>query len=249
MISKKLWVYSGLRPSNGAKELANHAGFLRLRQARFFKLKPTATVINWGSTQFLPFDGKVLNKAENIQLATNKLAAFYAMEGQLSIPEFTESVDKALEWLGTGATVVVRNKLTGHSGDGIVILEKGSKEVPKAPLYTKYIFKTREFRVHVVGDKVIDTQQKVRDPDQEVKSWKVRSHANGFIFARNGIELLPKRDEIAILAIKTLGLDFGAVDIVEDKKGNFYVLEVNTAPGLEGQTITNYAEAFLVNQG
>jgi glutathione synthase/RimK-type ligase-like ATP-grasp enzyme len=46
-----------------------------------------------------------------------------------------------------------------------------------------------------------------------------------------------------------LGLDFGAVDIIQDDGGNFYVLEVNTAPGLEGQTIKSYAEGFNAYQG
>jgi len=51
--------------------------------------------------------------------------------------------------------------------------------------------------------------------------------------------------EQASLAIAALGLDFGAVDIIWN---NHYqlatVLEVNTAPGLEGQTITDYANYF-----
>jgi D-alanine-D-alanine ligase-like ATP-grasp enzyme len=40
-------------------------------------------------------------------------------------------------------------------------------------------------------------------------------------------------------------LDFGAVDIIYNAKRNeCYVLEVNTAPGLEGTTVEKYATKF-----
>jgi glutathione synthase/RimK-type ligase-like ATP-grasp enzyme len=32
-----------------------------------------------------------------------------------------------------------------------------------------------------------------------------------------------------------LGLDFGAVDVLLGRDGKFYVLECNTAPGVEGE--------------
>jgi glutathione synthase/RimK-type ligase-like ATP-grasp enzyme len=249
-MTSKLWVYSGNRPSNSAKDLAAMPGFLRLRLERFFKVKPTSTVINWGCSTPFNVGGQVINKPEAISTSTDKLQAFYAMEGHVPIPEFTEDVATMLTWCLGGATVVVRNKLTGHSGDGIVLIEKGQVNTLseamnyEAPLYTRYIYKVKEYRVHVVAGKVIDTQQKIKDPNQDVKTWKVRSHANGFIFARNNIVQDPSRDFIAMLAVKHLGLDFGAVDIIQDKSGKYFVLEVNTAPGLEGQTVTSYAKAF-----
>jgi D-alanine-D-alanine ligase-like ATP-grasp enzyme len=40
-------------------------------------------------------------------------------------------------------------------------------------------------------------------------------------------------------------LDFGAIDIIyNESRDQAYVLEVNTAPGLTGQTIQSYADAF-----
>lgn len=240
------WVYSGNRPSDGAKELASSVGFLRLRDGRFHKVKPTDLVINWGvSGDFngLP-NGNVLNLPGCVKTASNKLSAFKCFSDDgVSCVDWTDEQTVAQEWSNDERTVVVRNKLTGHSGDGIMIIQKLG-EVPAAPLYTRYIFKEREFRVHVVCGKVVDTAKKIKDPDREVKDWKVRSHDNGFIFARNGVVPSGLRDALAISATASLGLDFGAVDIIEDKKGNFYVLEVNTAPGLEGQTTNSYVEAF-----
>lgn len=243
----RLWVYTGDRPSNGAKNLAAQEGFLRLRQHHMFKVKPNDVVINWGITKNLKSCAPTLNSPESVGDASNKSIAFTMMSiSGVRCVEWTALKCIAEVWLQEDSTVVVRKKLTGHSGDGIVILEKGFKieNVPEAPLYTRYVHKVKEFRVHVVNGKVIDTQQKIKDPDREVVSWKVRSHENGFIFARNGIVHSEDRDNLAINACKALGLDFGAVDIVQDKKGVLYVLEVNTAPGLEGQTVKNYAEAF-----
>jgi glutathione synthase/RimK-type ligase-like ATP-grasp enzyme len=47
------------------------------------------------------------------------------------------------------------------------------------------------------------------------------------------------------MAVAALGLDFGGVDVIwNERRQMAYVLEVNTACGLEGQTVNDYAEAF-----
>lgn len=238
-----IWISTNGRPSNGAKELSKQLGFRRLRQGK--KVKPGDVVVNWGSSLDLGnYMNPGLNCPESVGWAANKLEAFKALSASnVSTVGWTASKDVAQSWLSDGKTIVVRKKLTGHSGDGIVIVEPG-EQLPDAPLYTMYVFKEKEFRVHVCNGKVIDTQRKIKDPDREVVTWKVRSHQNGFIFARNNIDPCAIRDELAINAISALALDFGAVDIIQDKKGNYYVLEINTAPGFEGQTVEIYAEAF-----
>jgi glutathione synthase/RimK-type ligase-like ATP-grasp enzyme len=182
-----------------------------------------------------------LNLPQFVGKASNKLTAFKCFEeAKVVTPQWTADKLVAESW---DHTLFARMKLTGHSGEGIVVVAKG-EEIPDAPLYTNYIFKEREYRVHVVRGKVIDQQRKIRDPNKEVKSWKIRSHENGFIYVRNGIMPDIARHEAAINACKALGLDFGAVDLIQDIKGNYYVLEINTAPGLEGATVANYAAAF-----
>lgn len=238
-----IWVYTGGRPSNGAKELASQPGFKRCRTGK--GIKPGDLFINWGNTNPLPLFGvpKILNTCASISVASNKLKCFQALT-DVNTVEWTTGYATAMGWWVNGDVVVARNKLTGHSGDGIIIYDKSNEIVEQAPLYTKYVFKAKEFRVHVCNGKVIDTQRKIRDPEREVVTWKVRSHANGFIYARNGVEHCGTRDELACSAVSACGLDFGAVDIIQDKAGTYYVLEINTAPGLEGQTVERYAEAF-----
>ena len=120
--------------------------------------------------------------------------------------------------------------------------------LPKAPMYTMYIPKTTEYRIHVLGDKVIDVQEKKRNteiPDDEV-NWQIRNNCNGFIFARSDVVAPKCVSDNAVRAVSALGLDFGAVDIgYNAKRDKCRVYEVNTAPGLEGSTLDSYYRAFV----
>lgn len=237
-----IWITTDGRPSNGAAELGKHPGFRRAKQGG--AILPTDTVINWGSSTLAFKHPNMLNPPYAVATAVNKLKAFGAFSAAgVPVVEWTNNQQVAQQWSYDGFVVVVRGKLTGHEGDGIIIVEKG-QQVPPAHLYTKYVFKDSEYRVHVIHGQVIDTARKIRDPHREPTDWKVRSWKNGFIFARKNVQPNAQRDAASIAAIKSLGLDFGAVDLIVDKEGHYYVLEVNTAPGIEGQTVTNYAKAF-----
>lgn len=242
----KLYPYN--QGSKSAKALAQALGIKRLK--REGKPVKVDCLLNWGVSaanfqRQIDYQG-ILNIPGAVSVATNKLRSFNAMKGRVSIPDFTEDAVEASKWLAKGATVVARTKLTGHSGEGVIIVEKEG-EIPPAPLYVKYVLKTEEYRLHVFRDKVFFIQQKKRNkdiPDDKV-NWKVRNHGNGFIYAHKDVDVPEKAKEQAIMAIKTLGLDFGAVDIIYNKKQDrFYVLEVNTACGLEGTTLEKYVEVF-----
>ena len=235
----KVWIYTGGRPSNSARDLVEFGDFKRLITGKSFK--PDDVLINWGTTKTPPVAAKkVLNSPLAVALCINKYHTFSALTGKdVSTVPWTCNKAVAQEWQNKGRTVVVRETLTGHSGAGILIIEEG-QAIPDAPLYTQYIFKEKEFRIHATQTEVFDTRRKIRDPKVEPTSWKIRSAKNGFIFAAKNVEPSAERDKLAIDAVKALGLDFGAVDIVEDKHGKFFVLEVNSAPGLEGQTIEKY---------
>jgi glutathione synthase/RimK-type ligase-like ATP-grasp enzyme len=68
------------------------------------------------------------------------------------------------------------------------------------------------------------------------------------VYARNAIKIPDEtRDRLyslATLTIGALGLDFGAVDILRTPDEVFKVIEVNTAPGVEGTTLQRYVDAF-----
>lgn len=229
------------RKSNGASALAEAAGIKRWFGKK--PLKPTDVLINWGSTKPYPEAVTVINPPYNVGVAANKVMTFSVLgDKDVDIVPWTSNIDIVKEWLAAGHDVVVRATVTGHSGEGITIIHKGD-DVPVAPLYTRYVKKDREFRVHATTKGVILTQRKIRDPGREPTNWQIRSHQNGFIFAVKNVEPNEARDKLAMAALEVMGLDFGAVDIIE-KAGQFYVLEVNTAPGLEGNTLKVYADAL-----
>jgi predicted ATP-grasp superfamily ATP-dependent carboligase len=73
----------------------------------------------------------------------------------------------------------------------------------------------------------------------------VRSHDKGWKQIEYNGEFKNKLIEIAKKCIKILKYDFGAVDIILGGNGRFYVLEVNSAPGLEERKLKIYADYFL----
>jgi glutathione synthase/RimK-type ligase-like ATP-grasp enzyme len=134
--------------------------------------------------------------------------------------------------------------LVGASaGKGIVIADSPHALV-EAPLYTQYINKVTEYRVHVFNGKVFHVQEKRKKEDFKNHNELVCNHDNGWVFCIKNVN--PSDDVLnaAIAAVSALGMDFGAVDIMVDGDGNPYVLEVNSSPGQEGTTINKYVEMF-----
>lgn len=128
-------------------------------------------------------------------------------------------------------------------------MAKNENEVVAAPLYTKYKRKDKEYRVHVFKGEIIDTQEKRRVGKSHrpaTYNEYIRNHSTGWVFCRGGLRIPIGLHELALSAITALELDFGAVDIIHNSKHQkSYVLEVNTAPGLEGTTLTKYVDAIL----
>lgn len=249
-------IYAYNNGSKSAKALAEALNTKLLKhEGKPIRFK--GPLINWGNSKDILRHvecGGCLNPPNAVRNAVNKLQAFKLMKEGVSIPPWTEDHGEAVNWLNMGLTVVVRHKLNGHSAEGLEIVnpnEAGEHDdLPKAPLYTKYIKKNAEYRVHVFKDNVFFVQRKARKldvPDDQV-NWQVRNLKGGFIYANVDVKVSEKVEKEAKAAIMALGLDFGAVDIIETKKGDVYVLEVNTACGLEGTTLEKYAEQFKALQ-
>ena len=248
-----LHIYSHNPNSEGAAELAAALGVRRIRRdnSRYVG-NPNKTVINWGASA-VPDNvaaSRILNNPRNVAVVSNKLKFFnLTAETDIRVPEFTSRANEAQVWVEAGIKVVGRRILNGHSGEGIVIFNSRQEflDTIPLPLYTKYVKKAAEYRVHFANGVVIDIQRKIRDPDREPTTFDVRSHANGFIFVRNGVADTVPTDVTtqANLTIQRCGLDFGAIDIIyNNSQQRAYVLEVNTAPGLTGETVNSYANAF-----
>lgn len=245
-----MYIYPYMKGSKSVRALSKALGIQQIKRERSrFRGGPNKTVINWGCIM-LPEEAlvcRVINHPIEVHRATNKLTFFQLIEDEgleELLPPWTSDKAVAQAWIGDKGVVVCRTTLAGHSGDGIVIAER-VEDVVNAPLYTMYIPKKDEYRVHMVNGKVVDVARKARRKDHDEPDWKVRSWRNGFVFVREDCNPQNCVLNVAIDAFRVTGLAFGAVDVIYNKKADrAYVLEVNTAPGLEGQTIQTYANAL-----
>ena len=174
--------------------------------------------------------------------ATNKWHSFGILkDANLSTVEWTTDKTVAATW----PTTVARATLTGHSGQGITIHQQG-EQLPTVPLYTKYMKKTFECRIHVMNGKVIDGQIKKKRANAEETNTLVRNIHTGWVYCREGYTPAEEAKQLAIAAVAALGLDFGAVDLIYNQYYNqYYILECNTAPGLTGTTLNNYVQELI----
>ena len=124
--------------------------------------------------------------------------------------------------------------------------------------YTSLVPKHSEFRVWVFRNKALATYiKKLEYPEQygrRGRSKEVWNWHNGFAFNFvEPVDVTPALQKIAVDAVAALGLDFGAVDIILGADRRFYVLEVNTAPGTQGNprqgltSLVNCIERWAVN--
>lgn len=244
----------GSRSARHLAERLTTALGLKVRRVKpngLYRPKHRSLIINYGSNNDPSWSGQFgrwLNSPMACARAGNKLRAFQRFkEAGLSIPEFTTDVAVAKGYISGGAVVVCRTILNGHSGRGIVLADCIEKLVP-CPLYVKYKKKRKEYRVHVFQNRVIDVaeKRKRRMDNPPAFDGYVRNLSNGWVFCRDGVVKPPDLDQLAIAACNALGLDFGAVDIIWNERDNkCYLLEVNTAPGLEGTTLLNYTNVIL----
>lgn len=231
--------------SKSARLLALSLDVKRVWPNRKYVYKPGEQIINWGCSTIPEWDinsshiVSYLNHPMDVDIACNKAKSLMLMHLRgCSVPSFSTNIEHAREW----GSVIVRHKLHGHSGVGIELVTDG--ELPDAPLYTKYIKSRHEYRIHIVGNMVIDVTKKRRRNETATDSV-IRNHHTGWVYCRNNVVAPDHVIEQAIKAIKCLGLDFGAVDVIHSLNDDVaYVLEVNTAPGITGTTLIKYVNAF-----
>lgn len=248
----------------GLEENFNNVAVLRREGSRY---RPRAghVLINYGSSD-VNMDIRemtVFNRPEHIRRSSHKVRAFEAFrDAGIPTVDWTTDPTVATTWMGEDHVVYARTRLQGHSGEGIVACSRNAlpdmgnlfpqtRDLTSAPLYTKGIIGSRnEVRIHVAFGRVILEQKKKRvEGYRDLPNYSnvVRNHSTGWIYATENLNIPQEVRDTAIRAVNALGLDFGAVDIVYKGRTRFevYVLEVNTAPGLAGESSrAAYVQAF-----
>lgn len=241
------------RNTSGGSRLAKELGVIRVRPDGNFRNNFNHTILNWGCTTVPQFPvERWINHPEAVKNAVDKVKCLTTLSCEmLPTVMWTTEKEEAESLQEDGYSIVARTLVESHSGKGIVLCSP-SESLPEAKLYSVYIPRRMEYRVHVAFGKVIDVQLKrAREGAKEegVLDYEIRNHAGGWNYTREGLKERPDRDRMAVLAVEVLGLDFGAVDIVRDtgkEDKPMYILEVNTAPGVYETTLANYKEAFDV---
>jgi len=253
-----LRIYPYLMGSQGAKDLSELLECKRVRDAGRYTPKVGQTILNWGNRRTPSWLStastrrvRILNTPEAVNRASNKLTTLRVLdEAGISTPEYTTDLTEAHAWLHDGERVIERHELRGSSGAGIRVVSLDDEDtegtLQRAPLYTKYIPKSAEYRIHIFNGRMLDYVQKKRVASErrdDTYSPYIASMERGWVFTRTDVPESPAAISLAQRAITALGLDFGAVDIIYSE-GRYYVLEVNTAPGLAGNTLIKYGNAL-----
>jgi glutathione synthase/RimK-type ligase-like ATP-grasp enzyme len=247
-VTKKVFIYSHNFASASARNLSAAGVGKRIRhESSKFTGDVSKTVINWGSSN-LPNEVvkcNVLNHPDTVGRCTNKLSFFEFVKNieGVCIPEFTTKKDVAKSWVEDGKGVFARTKLQGSGGDGIVDMNGKGVEVVDAPLYVMYIPKRAEYRVHYMGGDIIHIGRKGKRDGGE-GNYRIQNLDNGFVYMRNDDRPVPDCVEEQVDRVaREIGLDFFAADIIYNEYRNkAYILEVNTAPGLEGSLLDIYSQ-------
>lgn len=183
-------------------------------------------LVRWGSRRTGRADIEI-NTAEAVTLARDKKQSRQRLVGLSPETWYRESEVKL--------PCVIRPRR--HSAGKKFFVCHSTGEVSRAIVRcgpgwyaTALVDKTKEYRVFILQDRVIRMSEKHQGNAGEI-AWNVGNGASAAGVARKNwpIPVL----KAAIEASRKLGLDWTAVDVIVDATGRPFVLEANTAPGLQ----------------
>jgi len=194
--------------------------------------RPTAGVVCWGRGH----NGTepTLNARAGTSNKLQQLQKFKA--AGILTPPFWEDLPTAAENFP-----VLGRQLQHHAGRDIKLyLQPADREdFGLSAFYTRFVPRTTEYRTWIYRRRHLATYEKLRKDGVRRRSTVNANYRNGFAFTLMSSENVPESlPDICSRAVECLGLDFGAVDVMKGTDGALYVLEVNSAPGVQGETRT-----------
>jgi len=103
--------------------------------------------------------------------------------------------------------------------------ESNLERIQTCPTYfQKFINKTSDIRVTVIGDKVFAAKILSQEYDETKIDWR---KAEKIKLHYEKIELPTSLTDLCVKLTKKLGLNFGAIDFVKDENDDFIFLEIN----------------------
>lgn len=242
----------GVGSSRLARELKAVVAYPTLGKQTGRRRKVYTPAINWGLSARLsrPMETEGVLNAD-ISKAQSKVLAFTDLEALgLPVPRWSKDYDTLRQRIGGERLILARRDGLSH-GAGMSLVDSGaSSSGLHADFFVERLSYHREFRVHVFQGSVIHSQVKVKSgeaPDGVL----ARNFENGWLYTSQNIEryvpvaTLKQAQDLAVSCMAQLGLDFGAVDLLQNKKGKIFFLEVNSAPALRSDaTFGAYLKAI-----
>lgn len=206
------------------------------------RIRPSMTFYGCALTQHFEAMGVyTLNSASSIRQSRDKLYALQLLiNNGLPIPTtgFANSpldTSDLIKMVG-GAPLIVK-LLEGTQGKGVVLAEtkkaaesliNAFKSLRANILVQEFIKEAdgKDIRCFVVNGKVIESIMRTAAPGE----FRANIHMGG---TASRVKITPEERRIATLAAKTMNLKVAGVDIIRGQHGPL-LLEVNSAPGLEG---------------
>lgn len=224
---ERLAAIRGVKVLNGAPLIDKFAAAIKLKEAGVATVEVSrerrANVVG-GPAAHATFNG-----AFNFQNASKAQVRVRIAELQAFVNAPDVPARVAVEWLPRSANHI------------------GGTDLLHPPAHPDFWVKkenlVREFRIHCFEGKSIRAGVKGHRAGQRAHDW-IRSYDGGWTINYGGFSSTKPMRALAAKAVEALGLQFGAVDIGEKAEGGLIVLEVNRAPGLEGNTIVAYKNAI-----
>lgn len=203
------------------------------------------TLIRWGSRVRVNASAQVVNESNAIRQANKKYQALERLaDNGVNVPRHTQDSSKVGPSDDDYITYPALGRASSHArGTDIeLILQQRDIYLTDNHHYVDYIPTELEYRMHVFDGEIVKIHEKRKRREADNHPY-IRNNETGYVFLNPREE--PPDESLAINAVETLGLDFGAVDVIRaEESGEEYVLEVNTAPSLDENNLRRYGDAF-----
>ena len=228
--------------SNEERKLLHRGKNLALPEALLARLGAASDVVGLNFVrQFEDLGVLCVNSSRAISLSRDKFHTMQLLSSAgIPIPPSafvlnSQDIPATIERLG-GPPVIIK-LITGTQGIGVMLADsvKAAEAIFETMqvngqhvLIQKFISESRgrDLRVFVIGDRVVASMRR------SAREGEFRSnfHRGGRVDA---VKLEPDYEDVAIKAVRTLGLNIAGVDILESNEGP-KIMELNSSPGLEG---------------
>ena len=133
----------------------------------------------------------LVNNPAFVSVAQNKYESLVLMDAEgVRIPKFTTLKKSAEKWIIREIVAVAMTLLRGCGGRGIQLIDNVD-DLPYFALYTRYVKKSDEYRVHIFMGTIIFLQKKMLRNGSEGNNFQIRNYANGWIFGSKNIAIPP----------------------------------------------------------